>query len=231
MTVLDVGCGPGTITLDLAAAVAPGIVTGVDVAAAALDAARAEAVARGTRNVRFIEADVSRLPVEPASQDIVHAHQVLQHVADPVGTLRSMAEATRPGGTVASRDADYGAMTWHPHEPELDRWRELYHAVARANGGEPDAARRFPEWARRAGLADAVLGASTWLLATPEDRAWWGGQWADRTIGSAFGRQAIELGLARTDEIEGIAAGWRRWAAHADGWFVVVHGELLARVL
>jgi SAM-dependent methyltransferase len=210
--------------------VAPGVVTGVDVAAPALDAARAEAAARGARNVGFVEADVSRLPVEPGSQDVVHAHQVLQHVADPVAALRAMAGAARPGGVVAARDADYGAMSWHPHEPRLARWRELYEAVARANGGEPDAARRFPEWARRAGLDGAAFGASTWLFATPQDRAWWGGQWADRTLASAFGRRAVELGLANSDELEEIAGGWRRWAVHPDGWFVVVHGELLARM-
>jgi SAM-dependent methyltransferase len=230
MTLLDVGCGPGSITLDLASVVAPGLVTGVDVAPVAIDAARAAAAERGTTNVRFVEADVHRPPVEPGSMDVVHAHQLLQHLADPVGALRAMAAATKPGGLVATRDSDYGAMTWHPADPQLDRWRELYRAVARANGGEPDAARRLPEWTRRAGLHQAELNASTWLFATPEDRAWWGTQWAQRTIGSAFGRRGVELGLATNEDLYAMADGWHRWAAHRDAWFLVPHGEMLARV-
>jgi len=230
MALVDVGCGPGTITVDLAAAVAPGLVTGVDPASTAIEAARAEAAERGVENVRFVEGDVAALPVAQGSQDVVHAHQVLQHLADPVGALRAMAAAARPGGLVAARDADYGAMSWYPREPGLDRWLELYQAVARANGGEPDAARRLPAWAREAGLAEATFSASTWLFTGSVDRAWWGRQWAARTTGSAFGRRAVELGLVTDAELADIASAWDRWAMHPDAWFVVVHGELLARV-
>ena len=229
MAIVDVGCGPGTITCDLAALVAPGDVIGVDRAAAALDAANAEARRRGLDNVRFVNGDAHRLPLGAASADVVFAHQVLQHLADPVAALLEMARVARAGGIVAARDADYAAMSWYPAEPGLDRWRELYRTVARANGGEPDAARHLPAWARRAGFGDIEYSASTWWFVTAAERACWGELWSERVAGPTFARQALELGLADEGELASIAEAWRRWAADPDGWFVVVHGELLAR--
>ncbi len=83
----------------------------------------------------------------------MHAHQLLQHVADPVAVLREMRRVTRPGGVVAVRDADYAAMTWYPASQGLDEWRALYHEVAVATGGEPDAGRHLRSWALAAGFA------------------------------------------------------------------------------
>ena len=139
---LDVGCGPGSITADLAALVAPGPVIGIDNAAAVLEQARSSADGRGLTNVSYEDASVYRLPFPNASFDVVHAHQVLQHLADPVAALREMRRVLVPGGLVAARDSDYGTMTHYPTDPRLDRWLDLYHQVARANGAEPDAGDR-----------------------------------------------------------------------------------------
>ncbi|HEX3828103.1 MAG TPA: SAM-dependent methyltransferase, partial [Sporichthyaceae bacterium] len=66
--------------------------------------------------------------------------------------------------------------------------------------------------------------------ANPEDRAWWGGMWADRIVNSALARQAVEAGWAAAPDLDRIAAAWRAWAEHADGWIALLHGEILARV-
>ena len=116
---LDIGCGPGTITADLAQRVAPGPVTAVDASARVLAVARAEADRRGLANVSFAEADVQRLDFADDSFDVVHAHQVLQHVADPVQALREMRRVCRPGGHVAVRDSDYRGFVWYPQPPGL----------------------------------------------------------------------------------------------------------------
>ena len=109
-SLLDVGCGPGTITADLAKLVAPGRVTAVEVTESALELARAEIRRRGLTNVDFLVADVHDLDLPDGSFDVVHAHQVLQHVSDPVGALREMRRVCVPGGTVAARDSDYAAF-------------------------------------------------------------------------------------------------------------------------
>jgi SAM-dependent methyltransferase len=159
----------------------------------------------------------------------VHAHQVLQHVGDPVQALREMRRVCGPSGVVAARDSDYAAFAWWPALPELDAWLALYQRAARANGGEPDAGRRLLSWARLAGFTDVTATSTTWCFATAEDRAWWGGMWADRILQSDMTRQVRASGLATDEDLGRISAGWRTWAAAADGWFSILHGEILCR--
>ena len=230
MDLLDVGCGPASITADLAERVAPGRVVALDAAAGALEAARATLRKRGlSEQVEVTSGDVMALPFEDASFDVVHAHQVLQHLADPVGALAEMRRVTRPGGIVAVRDAVYSAMTWFPEPAGMEQWRSVYMATARANGGEPDAGSRLLSWVRAAGFTDVTASASTWCYATPADRAWQSQTWAQRCL-TSFGPRAVELGLADGADLETMAQAWRQWGDSGDVWFVVVHGEVLARV-
>ncbi|MEU5865959.1 methyltransferase domain-containing protein [Nonomuraea sp. NPDC047529] len=227
MKVLDVGSGPGTITADLAARVAH--VTASEVTEEALALARAEIAARGLGNVDFAVADAHALDFPDDTFCVVHAHQVLQHVGDPVRALREMRRVTRQGGYVAVRDSDYAAFAWYPRLPALDDWMALYQRLARENGGEPDAGRRLLSWARAAGFQDVTATSSTWCFATPEDRAWWGGMWADRVRESAMARQALATGAATESDLRRMADGWREWAADDDAWLSVLHGEILCR--
>ncbi|MFI6105194.1 methyltransferase domain-containing protein [Streptomyces sp. NPDC051310] len=229
--VLDVGCGPGTITADLAALVAPGgRVTAVDSAGGVLEQARALAAGRGLDNVEFAVADVHALDFPDDSFDVVHAHQVLQHVGDPVRALREMRRVCRPGGVVAARDSDYGAFAWFPEVPALDAWQDFYRRVARGNGGEPDAGRRLVSWVRQAGFTAVTATAAAWCFTTPEERAWWSGLWAERTTASVYARLATEGGHASEERLAAVAEGWRAWGREEDGWFLVPHGEVLCRV-
>jgi SAM-dependent methyltransferase len=219
---LDVGCGPGTITADFARRLAPGVVVGIDASAQVIAEAQ-----RDHPDVSFATGDVYRLDSPDASFDIVHAHQVLQHLADPVAALKEMRRVTAPGGIVAVRDSDYGAFTWHPGDDRLVKWLELYRQIARANHGDPDAGRRLLSWARQADFARIQASASAWCFATPQDRDWWGRLWADRMTSSAIAKQAVREGRATEDELSAIADAWREWAAADDGWFAVLHGELI----
>jgi SAM-dependent methyltransferase len=226
-SVLDVGAGPGTITADLAGLVAPGRVTALEVDAKALDIARAEIARRGLTTVDFAVGDVHALDFPDDSFDVVHAHQVLQHVGDPVTALREMRRVVRPGGVVAVRDSDYAAFAWFPQLPELDQWLDLYERVARGNGGEPDAGRRLLSWAHAAGFTDVTATSSTWCFATPDDRAWWGGMWADRVLNSDIAQTALRTGAATPDDLQRISGAWRQWAAAPDGWISILHAELI----
>ncbi|MEV4704968.1 methyltransferase domain-containing protein [Actinoplanes sp. NPDC049316] len=228
-TVLDVGCGPGTITADLATRITPGRITALEMTEDALDLARTEIAGRGLTNVTFAVGDVHALEFPNDTFDVVHAHQVLQHVADPVQALREMRRVTRPGGVIAVRDSDYAAFTWFPELPELAEWLDLYQRIARANGGEPNAARRLLAWSHAAGLTDVTATSSTWCFATPEDRAWWGNLWADRITKSAMARQALDTKAATQADLDRIADGWQKWAADEDGWLSILHGEVIAR--
>ena len=235
---LDVGSGPGTITMDLADRVAPGRVTALEMSPTALEITRAEIDRRGYADVELTVGDVQALDFPDDSFDVVHAHQVLQHVTDPVAALREMVRVCRPGrasearasGLVAARDADYAGITFYPDLPGLTRWRELYSATARANGGEPDAGRRLLAWANAAGAREVAASSSTWCYADPVTREAWGGMWAERITRSAVAEQIVQSGLASPAELSDIADAWRVWAAHPDGWISIVHGEILVRV-
>jgi 2-polyprenyl-3-methyl-5-hydroxy-6-metoxy-1,4-benzoquinol methylase len=227
MTLLDVGCGPGTLTADLAAQVAPGRVLAVDTSTEVVEEARAHAEDRGVDNLDVVAGDFRDLDIRHGGFDVVHAHQVLQHLREPVGALRDMARLARPGGLVAVRDSDYGAMVWAPASEGIDRWREVYTAVTERNGADADAGRHLLGWAQAAGLREIVYGTSTWTFATPDDRSWWAELWADRIVSSALADQALEYGVASVDELADIAEAWRAWAIQPDGLFVVVHGEIV----
>ncbi|MGW0734572.1 methyltransferase domain-containing protein [Streptomyces sp. NPDC002851] len=230
MRILDLGCGPGTITADLAARVPQGRVVGVDADPGVLERARATAAERSLDNVEFETSDALALPYEDDTFCVAHAHQVLQHLSDPVGALRELRRVVRPGGFVAVRDADYAAMTWSPAAPGLDDWVRLYREVARANGGEPDAGRYLKSWALEAGFTDITATASAWCYSTEEERAWWSDLWAERTTASRYGRIAVSGGHTTPDGLNTIAEAWREWGSCPDGWFAVLNAEILCRV-
>src|SRR5689334_16747410 len=210
MTLLDVGCGPGTITTDLAARVAPGSVIGVDREPAVVAQATRSLVGGNVGNVQFKQADVYSLEFDDQSFDVVHAHQVLQHLTDPVAALVEMRRVLRQDGVLAVRDSDYGGFVWAPSDPLLDRWMQLYHDVCRRNGADADAGRSLLGWARTAGFTEIQATSSTWTFADPGSRQWWGGLWADRVVSSSLAEQALDYGLSSRDELEAIAAAWRR---------------------
>ncbi|MGH9080988.1 MAG: methyltransferase domain-containing protein [Acidimicrobiales bacterium] len=227
MTLLDVGCGPGTITCDLARRVAPGTVVGIDAAEAVVAEARDQAGRTGPPTVSFEAGDLFDLRFDAATFDVVHAHQVLQHVGDPVAALAEMRRVCRPGGVVAARDGDYPGFRFFPEEGELNRAITAYGRVTRANGANWDAGRRLLHWANQAGFASVLPSASTWCFATPEDRAWWGGLWAERFTRSSLAGQLLDHGFADRADLDSFAAAWLRWASSPDGWFAVLHGEVL----
>jgi ubiquinone/menaquinone biosynthesis C-methylase UbiE len=227
LRILDVGCGPGTITAEIADRVGPeGAVVGIDASA---DVVALATSTQSRDNLTFSVGDVYALDAADDSFDVVHAHQVMQHLADPVAALREMRRACKPGGIVAARDSDYPAMTWYPATRELTKWLELYSAITRGNGGHPDAGRRLYAWAHAAGFTDVTPSASTWCFATPDDRSWWANLWADRVVESSLAQQAFDGGHATRADLERIANAWRAWASDPDAWFAVLHGEVLAR--
>ena len=231
MSLLDIGCGPGTITADFAARVPEGDVIGLEHTPEVLEHARNLAVERGLKNLKFEVGDVHALDYADNTFDVVHAHQVLQHVGDPIQALREMRRVVKHGGIVAARDTDFSGMIWYPDVSGMNEWRDLYIRVARSNGGEPNAGRQLHVWARKAGFdrARMTVTSSTWCYNTAEERMWWSSLWADRTVRSTFAKSAIDNGCATKDELESVAKTWRRWGAEEDGWFTLIHGEILCR--
>lgn len=230
MRILDAGCGPGSITCGLGRWVPDGEVVGVDSAAAVLEYARSHASNEDLRNVTFEQADVYGLSFGTGSFDVVFAHQLLQHLGSPVMALQEFRRVLRPGGVVAVRDADYGTMTFFPHDPGIDRFFEIYARVARANGGEPDAGRRLLSWVQSAGFLNPMYTTSSWSYSTPEERKRWANLWTERTGVSKYVDRVEELGVGSKSELQGLGAALRIWAEKPDATFSVLHGEVVAQI-
>jgi ubiquinone/menaquinone biosynthesis C-methylase UbiE len=228
-SVLDVGCGPGTISVDIARLVTPGSVTGIDLSREVIELARRNTEGTRGANVTFHVGDVYDLQFADSSFDVVYAHQVLQHLSDPIRALREMRRVLTRGGLVAVRDADYGKFTWSPTDPRLERWMELYHDITKRNGAEADAGRYLVDWVRDAGFEHWTTSTSQWRFRTDEERAWWGGLWADRVQKSEFARQGLEFDLTTPAELNDISGAFLEWSKDPEAEFVVVHDEVLAR--
>jgi SAM-dependent methyltransferase len=226
---LDVGSGPGTITVDFARRLAPGTVTGLDAAAEVVEQARNLARSEGVGNVTFVVGDAYETGFDDQSFDIVHTHQTLHHLGDPVAALRELRRVVKPGGVVAAREVDYAGTIIHPTSPGLEAWAALYQRVHRASGGEPNSGRRLKAWAREAGFADVTSSASVWCFSTDDEREWWGSMWQARSLESAFATEAVSNGFATRAELQLISDAWRAWADDPDGWLTMPHGEILCR--
>ena len=152
MRCLEVGCGGGDVTCDLARLVAPGgTVLGTDIDDPQLAIARKEAEAQGVGNIRFVHSDITReIPDGPF--DFIHARFLLTHVPDPAGALRRMRSVLAPGGVVAIEDIDFRGHFAHPPSPALDRYVALYTEMVRKRGGDANIGARLPALFAEAGL-------------------------------------------------------------------------------
>ncbi|KFY71601.1 hypothetical protein V499_08190 [Pseudogymnoascus sp. VKM F-103] len=229
MTILDVGCGPGSISIDIARLVPGSHVTGIDVADP-LNEARDSAAAIGVTNVVFKVGDIHALDFPDASFDVVHAHQVLQHISDPVLALREMRRVAKPGGIVAARES--ASMAWFPESEGITAWRDLTARVSRAKGGNPHPGSGIHSWAREAGFEKSQVACSTgsWCFSTDEERAYWGGSMAERALSSGFAKIAIEGGYATMEELKDISKAWLDFVDDDLAWFGLLHGEIVCTV-
>jgi SAM-dependent methyltransferase len=158
MRLLDVGCGPGSITLGLAEAVAE--VVGIDLQGAQVEQARTLAASREVRNVRFEAASVYALPFPDRSFDAAFANGVMMHLAEPVRALAELRRVLRHGGIAGVRDPDFGASLYAPMTPLLERLLALRVQVRRHNGGDPFRPRHYRRLLLEAGFTRAEAGAS-----------------------------------------------------------------------
>jgi 2-polyprenyl-3-methyl-5-hydroxy-6-metoxy-1,4-benzoquinol methylase len=236
LNVLDIGSGPGSITLELADAVGPsGHVTGLDFSPTAVRTATEAAAERGVQNVDFRVADVYSLRpgVDGLEQgyDVVHAHQVLQHLPDPVGAIRVAASLVRPGGILSLREVDYSATTWSPASSGLETWLRVLRTYMSLEGHDADAGSHLGSWLAAAGVGDSAvtLTHSVQAFTTAADRRGWGESWVQRALHSSFRDLAIKHDLLDQAGVEAVAAAWQDFADAPAGEFAFRHTEAIAQ--
>lgn len=157
MTCLDVGCGGGDVTVDLARRVAPGgKAVGVDLDETTLEIARQEAEADSIGNIEFRALDI-RTQECGSGFDLVYARFLLTHLSDSDSTAATLVEHLRPGGVLAVEDIDFsGAYTW-PESEAFHRYTELYCAVVQKRGGDPHIGKRLHHLLAEGGLENIEM--------------------------------------------------------------------------
>jgi ubiquinone/menaquinone biosynthesis C-methylase UbiE len=242
MKILDVGCGPGNLTCDFAKLVPEGEVIGLDRSEDVLNQARNLAESKELKNVSFALGNIFSLDYPDGEFDIVHTHQVLQHVGDASSALREMRRVTKPGGIVAARDMTH-FLHW-PSTTGLELFNDVFFKAAEGLNAIPGAGKMYRKFAREAGFAEqnVVITASTWCYASKEELDFWCGKyiflvttspnlsvgmWKDRVLNSDFKTNAIKMGIATEDDLKRISKAWGDFASTEDAWFTVVHSEML----
>jgi ubiquinone/menaquinone biosynthesis C-methylase UbiE len=227
MRLLDVGCGPGSITRGLAERLPAGQVIGLDLSRETLESARRDAAARGLQNLRYEEGSVYELPFPDGSFDVAYAHQVLQHLRERGLALSEMLRVVKPGGVVAVREVDWSTVAYFPRDPWIDRFIEVHLRTWYRNGGEPQVGRQLRALFNAAGVASLEITASVWCYATREGTVEWGESYADRLLTSPMGERPIEYGYATRPDIESMSAALRAWGSHPDALWVFTHVQAL----
>jgi 2-polyprenyl-3-methyl-5-hydroxy-6-metoxy-1,4-benzoquinol methylase len=151
---LDVGCGGGDVSVELARLVAPaGRVVAIDLDEVKIGIARAEAATQAVSNVEFRVANLEDC-VLPEEFDVAFARFVLTHLRNPREALAKIRTALRPGGTVVLADTNFHGLFSHPESPAVQRYVELYTETLKRRNGDADIGLRLPELVSQAGFED-----------------------------------------------------------------------------
>ena len=234
--VLDIGCGPGSITCGFAAHCPGGHVTGVDSSPTVLEKARTDA--RHLNNITFRHGDITHglLDLADGSFDVVFCHQVLVHLCDPVAALKEMRRLAKPdGGLVAIRESL--TTLWHPSnrilEGSMGWMHRAFRAASKVDGSnlDPGASTNLPHvWAREAGFAKEtiVLSSAGGETVIDEDGK------TQRVLGweyltaesNPFRSQLINAGATEKD-MNVITEALEEWKSSPDAWQLWLSSEMI----
>jgi ubiquinone/menaquinone biosynthesis C-methylase UbiE len=231
MRVLDCGCGPGSITTDLAQIVPSGEIVGIDIEHSQIAAARALAHERGLTNITFEAASIYALPFPDASFDAVLAHTVVEHLREPTRALREIRRVLRYDGLIGVRDGDVPTAVMEPSTPGLRLFLTLWQQVWQHNGGDPSCARHLRRLLREAGFTRTIgsssageqvgsLEASRHLAAVAVPYA----------SAPTFVQTVLEHGWADQAELNAMYADLRAWGEHPDAFYGVLYVEAIGWV-
>ena len=223
MRLLDCGCGPGSITVDLAQAVAPGDTIGIDLREDALVQARALARERRIATVAFQAASVYQLPFPDGSFDAAFACAVLQHLAAPLVALQEIRRVLKPGGVIGVADGSSTLDFRYPTNPLLEKWDWLRAREREHNTGRPPEMLRLRALLREAGFARTqASGTLTTETGPPagslEETRRLAQNYLIRLRG-VLGELALAQGWTTKQELEQIADALIAWGEAPDAFY------------
>jgi SAM-dependent methyltransferase len=226
MSILDIGCGPGAITIGLAEVVAPGAVIGVDLDQDAISRAQALAAERGLANVQFQVGSIYELPVPDSSLDAAFAHTVFMHLDKPDAALAEILRVLKPGGVFGVSERMVEGTIAANFEPILNRFRELYVAWARQRGVDLGIGSRLRRLLSLAGFNPVEASASYGeVYGTTESTRQYSQIMLTVIRKSSLARFALDSGLANSATLDEMARAWERWADDPTVFYAQANGE------
>lgn len=237
-TILDVGCGIGSITLDLAKRVPKGRVVGMDInhgshiqsssetalsltgIAESIEMAQASAKEAGITNVEFFVGNAEDLEKYPTDHfDIAHSHQVMLHLSSPVAALKSMRRVVKPGGIVAIRDNVIVYAV--PHSPAIVEFIRLYQEMSRDRGADAEGGKHNHIWLHEAGFPwDKIeIGHASWGYSGQEERSLFAGG-SKETSRAAFKK----AGKGSDEFYDEVNKAWSEWEWKVEGKLMALDG-------
>ena len=228
MRVLDCGSGPGNMTMDFAAIIAPGEVTGIDVEPGQVGMAQDKAARRGVSNVRFQQADVYRLPFDDRTFDAAFSHTVMCHLNDPVAALTEIHRVMKPGGVLGVRDIDWTSLTYAAkHSEHIARAQSLFGELINRNGGDQYIGPKLLGQFRRAGFRNTKVTAEFEVFAALERSLSLAEFLASYYSLPQIGRMVTDYKLATSEELEAMIESLPEWGRNPDAVAVIPFFEAI----
>jgi SAM-dependent methyltransferase len=223
MRLIDCGCGPGSITVDLARAVAPGEAIGIDLREDALTQGRTLARERGIANVAFQTATLYHLPYADSSFDAAFACAVLQHLAAPLAALRELRRVLKPGGVIGIVDGSSTITFRYPTNPLLQAWDRSRGRQREYNTGRPSEALQLRALLREAGFGRTrASGHLTTEAGPPAGSLEETRKHAQNDLirlRGVLGKLAVAQGWATREELERMAEALIAWGEDPDAFY------------
>lgn len=227
MSLLDCGCGPGSITVGLAQAVAPGQVVGVDLAESQVDAAKARAEELGVSNAKFEIGDIYGLHIPDDTFDAAFAHTVFEHLSDPIKAAKEIFRVLKPGGLVGIRSSDFMGIIINPTNEILENAWDIYSKFRQHNGGNPFVGRKLRSILRESGFTNVQWGASYDHWTTPDEVKGFMDVMLIETTGPSIQERALESEWVAPEHFERTAAAWKEWGNHPEAITAVSQCEVV----
>ena len=224
MTLLDCGCGPGTITIGLAEAVAPGRVVGIDMEEERIVAARKHAAERGVNNVDFQTASVYQLPFPDDFFDAALEHSVLMHLKEPIKAVQEIHKVLKKGGVFGARDNAWSVIIANSN-PVLDQSLKLDRSWFAHCGTDLQFARRLRGVLSRVGFCRVEASASCDSFGTPETVRLRAETMARGRQQTGFVKFVTESGQADLETLDRIEVAWKEWGEHPDSFIAQIKCE------
>ncbi len=212
--IVDAGCGPGSMTLDMAERVTPGLAIGVDTNEDRITTAHHLARESHLENARFHLGDTTALPIRDGAVDIVFANGLIEHLRDPSVAVTEFYRVLRPDGIAALRSPDWGTVMLEPVSPELLASIDLRNRWQRHHHGDPEAGRKLKGILRTAGFSDITARAEAVTEAPLAFRDYMHRILHDPEL-DAFSKRH---GWSSSIDIADMVSAWSAWATHPDAF-------------